>query len=200
MATYNRGQPESGQEFRDSRPLIADNFDAADDAISNDHVSFTDSTVLNRALHKKVTFSQVQGSDPNLNYPQSQIYTKSDGATSQILYWDRVDTSNNDVITPISPLGMVKFGAAGANGVVIPSKTVNITVVKNADGNYSLTLTNAAPDANYIPIASMRYNVPNLSLSININSSSSFDILVRNTTSPYTLTNPSDIYCVVWGF
>jgi hypothetical protein len=194
MPNYTPGQPQQAQPFRVSRPIIADNFDSIAEAIANDHVEVTNADATKRILHKKVTLNEVQGSDPNLTYPQSEIYSKSDGGTSQILYWDRVSTTHVDLITPISPLAMVKFSGAGTI-----TKQINISGAIGVSGSvYTVNFTNAMPDANYIPIVSARRGTNQPLISVEITNTT--QVVIRITDSAGSTMVPSDVYMVVWGF
>jgi len=199
MATYNRGQPSVGQAFRDSRPLIADNFDAADDAISNDHVPFTNADPTKRALHTKVTFNSVQAVDPTITYPQTAVYTKSrtiGGDTIQEPFFKRVTNLGTSQVTPVAPLAYVKF--AGASGAT--SKVYNVTsVTRTATGQYTINFTKELPDANYIFIGSANADTFEVNVNFRGQTTASINVItVRLSTG--AVADPENVSCFFWGF
>lgn len=191
--TYDPAIPQGSQPQNQTTTPIRTNFAQANTIFGADHVPYDNGTVADRGEHTQMTINGHRA-DPTLSSPKSMIYTKSDGATSQILYWDRVDTSNNDLITPISPLAMVKFSGAGAI-----TKQINISGAIGVSGSlYTVNFTNAMPDANYIPIVCARRGVSQPLISVEIANAS--QVLIRITDAAGATMVPSDVYMVVWGF
>lgn len=193
--TFNPNIPQSGDKQDQSQPQILTNFTQLNTLMDNDHVAWDNGTVANRARHRRVRIVENQ-TDPNLSYPNTEIYTKSYNLTpnrDQILFFDRVHEDGTDIVTPIMPLAMVKFDSAGAI-----SKQVNVSSVTSAVGNFNVNFTKPMPDTNYIPQVNYRRGASDLFVSLINSSTSVLNIQFRN--SGGSLTNPSDVYCIVWGF
>lgn len=194
--TFNPDIPQSTDDISQSQGEILINFQEINTRLQNDHIAITNATPADRIKHKQVTFHENQ-TDPNLSYPESMAYTKSYGLTpnrNQIAYIDLAHEDGTDQIVPIHPLAFVKFSAAP-----LISKQFNVSsVVRLGAGNFRVTFNKNLPDANYIPIVTIRRAVSDLLISVINNSDANFDIQLRTTDG--TLTDPSDVYCVVWGF
>lgn len=197
MPDYSPGEPSSGQAFRLSRPLIADNFDSTTDAIANDHVAVTDATVASRGLHKYVTINQIQGADPAPTYPQSIIYTKQSGVTPnrvQELYWGREIEAGTFQVAPLTPLALARF--AGATGAL--AKNYNITsVTRSAVGDYTITFATTLVTGSYIPTISVQSGSPTFSV---VASQSTTLLQIKTYTLAGAAVDPPNVSVSVWGF
>lgn len=194
--TFNPNIPQSTDKQDQSQPQLLTNFSQLNTLMDNDHVAWNNGTTANRARHRRVRIVENQ-TDPNLTYPNSEVYTKSYNVTpnrDQILFFDRVHEDGTDTITPIMPLAMVKFDSAAAI-----SKQVNVSsVTKVGTGNFNVNFTKPLPDTNYIPLVNYRRGASDLFISLINSSTSVLNVQFRN--SAAVLTDPSDAYCIVWGF
>jgi hypothetical protein len=108
--------------------------------VNGDHVEFASAT--NQGKHKQSTYIQ-QASDPSTAGGEGSVYVKDAGAGREELYYRRESSG------PVIQLSVIKAWAfVGALGGVVDGYNV-ASAIRTAQGQYTITFTNAMPNGNY---------------------------------------------------
>lgn len=171
--SYNLNIPDAPNNPSDDQPLMQINTNALDTIIAIDHISFN---TANGGNHQQVHLpSFTNPSVVNGTATQgSVIYSAAgtaDTARAQIFYKNAFG-----VALPISPIKA--FGSFDGAGVTLNS--INVTAVRNSQGNFTLTITaNAITGTNYSVLACCT-SLQNLTPQYTIVSATQVTLIFRN--------------------
>jgi hypothetical protein len=92
--TYNPNVPQSSGRPSDSQAQILANFQQLNTIFNSEHITFN--ATADNGEHKKISFNDILGADPNLPDPKSSLYTKTVAGDSELFYekYDNAGAAN----------------------------------------------------------------------------------------------------------
>lgn len=155
---YNTNIPDAPNDPSADQPKMQTNTNSIDTIIGIDHYSFADSP---SGFHKQVHF------------PLKNVAVAPVGTDASILYTAAGTAAVNPQLNFVNNLGLFPiscvraWGYVSSAGTVISSQAVNVnTIIKNATGNFTVTLTTNAVSSNNFAVLVTGTITSNLSVGV----------------------------------
>lgn len=179
--TYNPNIPQAADIISQSQAQLQTNFAQADLIFDVDHVTFDNATAADRGKHRKSTYIE-QTVDPVTAGNELVLYSKDASGRTELFY--RRETNGQ-----VGELTIFKaWGVFNGSTAVIGDSFNIASVVRNAQGNYTVNFTVPMINANYAVLVSTQmtgaFNVGGI-IGVDNRLVGSFNIFIRALTGAF---------------
>lgn len=126
MSFYTPSIPQSGDDPKVSQAQILGNFSRLNSDFNEDHISF--SSTVNRGQHRKVTFQNVLGSDPDKSANIASLYTKTFAAAPELFF------QNNNTANDVFQLTNIAVPNTGTNWTFVTPWGLQVMIGQSTGG------------------------------------------------------------------